>query len=241
VAIAVRGTTPATTIQTSDPVSLTVNGTRQPNSGDVLLIIHANDFYALSNMVTPTVNGSTTGVTAVTNGAADGGTNGAHAIAYTFNVSSTGDVTIAANETGTADEEKALICYVLTGVDTTTPVDVAGNAVNTGGTTHNCPSVDPTSSDAFLICHTSTGGGAAAASYTHPSGMTESYDTVSGGMSMAGAILQLSTGDATGTKTFVPNTAITANCELSVAMMTSSGEAPPVPDLYVVTSNVTLA
>jgi hypothetical protein len=219
-AVAIRGTTPASTITVSNPVSLTLTGSQQPQSGDVLLIVHANDFYALSNMPTPTVGGSSTGVTAVTNGSADGGSNGAHAIAYTFNVGSTGDLTVAVTETGSADEEKALVVYVLSGVDTGTPVDVAGNATNTGATTHICPSVSPTSSDAYLICHTNPGGGAAPASYTHPSGMTETLDTVSGGLALGGAILQLSASGATGSKTFTPSNSVTASANLSIAVKT---------------------
>jgi hypothetical protein len=225
-AVAIRGTTPISSIVTTASVSVTLTGARQPNSGDVLLIIHHNDFYTTSTMPTPTVGGSSSGVTAVTGGTADAGTDQAHAKSFTYVVGSTGDLTVAVTETGSADEEKALVVYVLSGVDTASPVDIAGNATNTGTTTHICPSVDPTSADAYLICHTGTGGGAAAASYTHPSGMTETLDTVSGGLSMGGAVLQLSVDTATGTKTFVPNTSVTSSGNLSIAIKTGGAEAP---------------
>lgn len=224
-AIAIRGTTPGTTITVSNPVSLTLNGARQPNAGDVLVIIYCNDFYALSNMPTPTVAGSTSGVTAITGGEADGGTNLAHIKSFTYVVGSTGDLTVSATESPGGDEEKALAVYVLSGVDTTTPIDVAGNALD-GGATHDAPSVSPTSTDAFLICHTNTGGGASSASYTPPSGMTEVYDTVVGGMSMSGATLQLSASGATGIKAFDPIDDVGAAAEVSIAVKTAAAGGP---------------
>ena len=183
-AIAIRGSTPAIAHGAADPQSVTLTGTRQPQTDDLLVIIHANDFYALSNMPTPTVGGSTTGVTTIVD--SDSGTNDAHAKCWRYVVPSTGDLTVAVDETGAADEDKALIVYVLSGADTANPIDASGQQVDTGSTTHICPSVSPPSSDAFLICHTNTGTGAATSSYTQPSGMTETYDLVvaSGGMSI---------------------------------------------------------
>jgi hypothetical protein len=225
-AIAIRGTTPATQSGTGDPTSLTLTGTRQPQTDDVLIIIHGNDFYALSNMPTPTVGGSTTGVTAITNGDADGGVNSAHARSHYYVAGSTGDLTVAVDETGTADEEKCLVVYVLSGVDTATPIDVAGNAQNVSADPHVCPSISPTSTDAFLICHVNTGGGNSAGSYTPPGSMTEQYDTdVGAAFTFTGGTEQLSASGATGTRTFDPVTS-SQNCELSIAVKTG-GAAPP--------------
>jgi hypothetical protein len=222
-AIAIRGTTPATTITVSNPVSVSLTGARQPNSGDVLVIIHCNDFYALSNMPTPSVGGSTSGVTAIVD--ADSGASEAHARSYYKVVSATGDLTVSVTETSAGDEEKALIVYVLSGVDTGTPVDVSGSAVDTGTTTQICPSVSPTSSDAYLICHTNPGPFSTTTSYTPPSGMTETYDAVAG-MNIAGAIEQLAASGATGTRTFVPNVATVANqAMLSIAVKTAATAA----------------
>jgi len=243
-AIAIRGTTPLTTgVVTSDPISVTLDSARQPNAGDVLVIIHCNNFYNVSNMVTPTVAGSSTGVTAITGGAATGTTADTGGIkSYTYVVGSTGDLTVAEDETGAANEEKLLAVYVLSGVDTATPVDIAGNfnGAPSGGL-YVCPSVSPTSSDAFLICHYNTCGGAASGLSDPPSGMTEQYDAAVGGMSTAGASVQLVTSGATGTKLFDPvDSPVGDTVGISVAVKTG-GAPPPAPDLFVVRSGVTLA
>lgn len=226
-AIAIRGTTPASTITTGNPISVTVNGARQPQSGDVLLIIHGNDFYALSNMPTPTVGGSTSGVNAVSGGSADAGTNHGHIKAYTYVVGSTGDLAVSVTETGAGDEDKCLDVYVLSGVDTATPTDgAAGNFNTSATTTHDAPSVSPGSSNAYLICHDNSGGGSSAPSYTPPSGMTEQYDAQVGGISHTGATLQLSASGATGVKTFTPSGSV-EYATISVAIRTASGAAAP--------------
>lgn len=228
--VAIRGTTPATTSGTGDPISVSLTGARQPNTGDVLLIVHANNFYDLSNMATPTVGGSSTGVTAITNGTADGGTGAAHAKSYTYVVGSTGDLAVAVDETGTADEDKLLVAYVLSGVDTTTPVDVAGSTyVGTGEDPHIAPSVSPTSGDAFLVCH--VGAAADTSPYTPPGTMTETYDfNVGPFCSGTGAVQQLSASGATGTRSFdaaFSNTYLA----LTIAVKTATGPPPPVPKL----------
>lgn len=220
-AIAIRGTTPGLSVVTSNPVSVVLNGTRQPQAGDVLLIIHCNDFYALTNMPTPTVGGSTTGVTAVTGGTADAGSNLAHIKSYTYVVGSSGDLTVAVTETGSADEEKALAVYVLSGVDTTTPVD--GSAAGSSGTSSTswvCPAVSPSTSDAFLVCHGNSGGGAAAGSHTWT--ITEQYDTLFGGINVTGATEQLAASGSTGTRTATGTNSL-AYASLSVPMMTAAG------------------
>jgi len=241
-AIAIRGTTPATA-SVAGPgtatVSITLDGARQPNAGDVLIIVHSNDFYTLANMPTPTVGGSSTGVTSIVN--ADRGTDQAHSKSWYYVVGSTGDLTVSVTETGSADEEKSLVAYVLSGVDTGTPIDVSGSDTSSvDDLSPDAPSVSPTSSDAFLICHTSSGPQNTGA-YTPPSGMTEQYDSVVGGSAhgYSGATLQLSSSGATGVKTFA-----TANLAswiaLSIAVKTG-GAPPPAPDLIVVRSGVTLA
>lgn len=223
-AIAIRGTTPLVVATSgSATISGTLTGTQQPQAGDVLIIIHGNDFYAATAMPTPTVGGSTSGVTAVTS--ADGGSNFAHAKAYRYTVPSTGDLTISVTETGAGDEEKCLIAYVLSGADTSTVIDAAAgnfNSTGSGDSAPVAPSVSPSSSTAFLISHTNSGGGANVLSYTPPSGMTEVYDTSAAGfMGLSGAVLQLGASGATGTKTFTAaNNATWAT--LSIAVLTGS-------------------
>jgi hypothetical protein len=222
--IAIRGGSPTTSIVTvTNPVTVTLTGTRQPQAGDVLLIIHGNDFYTASAMPTPTVGGSTTGVTPVTNGSADAGTNLAHIKSYYYVVGSTGDLTVSVTETGLGDEEKSLDVYVLSGVDTTTPIDVAATSTGTTSTSQVAPSISPAGANSYLICHVNTGGAGVASTYTPPAGMTETYDTVVAATYEAtGAVLQLTGPGATGTKTF---TATGSNpwAALSVAVRTATG------------------
>jgi len=239
-AIAIRGTTPGIQSGVGDPTSLTLTGTRQPNTNDVLVIIHFNNFYALSNIPTPTVGGSSSGVVAITNGDSDDGANRAHARSFTYVVGSTGDLTVAVDETGSANEEKALLVYVLSGVDTATPIDVAANAEGTG-TSCVCPSVSPTSSDAFLICHVNEGTGTSNGPFTSPGSMTEAYDgDVGTHMAYTGATQQLSASGATGTRTFTSTFSMPSQALLSIAVKTSSGVAPAAPNLFVIRSNLQL-
>lgn len=226
-AIAIRGTTPLVVASTANPISGTLTGTRQPQAGDVLLIIHGNDYYTLADMPTPTVGGSTSGVNAVSNGSADGGSFFAHAKSYTYAVGSTGDLTVSVTETGVGDEEKVLVVYVLSGADTSTPVDVAaGGFDSTGSTSKVSPSVSPTSSDAYLVCHTNDGNGSNSGSYTPPSGMTEQYDgSLAGSMGYSGATLQLGASGATGTKTFA-GSGSSSYGTLSIAVRTAAGGSP---------------
>lgn len=230
-AITIRGGSPATASGTG-VVSVTLTGTRQPQLDDVLLIIHGNDYYQLSNMSTPTVDGSTSGVGA-TGATADGGNLFAHVKTWTWVAPSASDRTVAAVETGTADEEKCLIVYVLIGVDTASPLagPGAGNFDSGAGTqSHVAPSVTPSTSDAFLICHSNDGNGSDGGTSTAPGSMTEQYDSSVGGfMSFTGATEQLVASGATGTRTFtsVGNSTYGA---ISVAMKTASGGGGASPD-----------
>jgi hypothetical protein len=226
--IFIRGGTPVTAIVTvTNPISVTLTGSTQPQAGDVLLIIHGNDFYTASAMPTPTVGGSTSGVTPVTNGSADAGTNLAHIKSYYYVVGSTGDLTVSVTETGLGDEEKSLDVYVLSGVDTTTPIDIAATSTGTTSTSQVAPSISPTRADSYLICHVNTGGAGVSSTYTPPAGMTETYDTVvAATYEAAGAVLQLSASGATGTKTFTA-TGSNPYASLSVAMKSAAVVTTP--------------
>lgn len=222
-AIAIRGTNPAIGSSTVAAVSLSLTGATQPQTGDLLVIIHCNDYYALTNMPTPTVGGSTTGVTAITGASADAGTNLAHAKGYSYVVGSTGDLTVAVTETGTGDEEKALIVFVLSGGDVATPVDAANNGTGTASSSWVCSSVSPSSADAFLILHGNSGGGSAFGTFTWPSG--ELYDQIiSAGMNITGAVEQLGTSGATGTRT-ATGTGSLPYASLTIAVKTGSAAA----------------
>jgi hypothetical protein len=240
--IAIRGGTPTTSIVTgTNPITVTLTGTKQPQAGDVLLIIHGNNFYTAAAMPTPTVGGSTTGVTAVTNGSADAGTNLAHIKSYTYVVGSTGDLTVSVTETGLGDEEKSLDVYVLSGVDTSTPVDIAATATGTTATSQVAPSVTPTSATPYLICHVNTGGAGVSSTYTPPGSMTETYDTVVAATYEAtGAVQQLGGPGATGTRTFTA-TGSNPYAALSVALTTASAGSTTATATVVGAGTVTAA
>jgi hypothetical protein len=238
VAIAIRGTSPLVVSTTANPISGTLTTTRQPQAGDLLLILHANDYYDLASMPTPTVGGSTTGVTAISNGSADAGNPNAHVKTYTYAVASTGDLTVAVTETGSGDEEKILVVYVLSGADTASPIDgggagAAGSFSSTGQASFALTGVTPTGSDAFLIYHVNSGGGSSGGTpYTPPAGgFTEQYDTATGGVSYTGGTLQLAASGATGTKTVVGNGGSISWAGVLLAIKTAGAGAttsPPV-------------
>lgn len=206
----------------ADP-SVTLNGANQPQNTDVLLIICDNDYYQLSDIGTPTVGGSTTGVDPVTNGSADGGQFFAHCKAWTKPISAAGDLTVQMVNNGPSDEEQSIEVYVLTGADTTTPVDIAAGAFDsTGSTNHVAPSVNATVAG-LLICHVNDGNGASSGTSTPPSGMTERYDAVvAGAMAYSGATVQLGGTGATGTKTFA-KTGNATYAALSIVIKPAAG------------------
>lgn len=203
--IGIRGTTPITATSATSTVAVTLTGARQPQTNDVLAIVHHNDFYALSAMNTPTVGGSSTGVTSIVN--ADAGSNNAHTKAWYFVVTSGGsDLTVSETEGAPGDEEKALAVWVLSGVDTANPVADSDQAFSaTGVSSHVLPSVDAATADDWLICGLNTGTGAAADHYDPPaSPYVEDYDAVhAGAMNYTGGHEPLTAAGATGSRTFV--------------------------------------
>lgn len=225
-AIAIRGTTPAVATSGTATVATTLSGTRQPQAGDLLVIIHFNDYYTLAAMPTPTVGGSTSGVTAITNGTVDGGANIGHIKSYTYAVGSTGDLTVSVTETGAGDEEKGLVVYVLSGADTAAPI--SGGSAGAAGTfdtnslaSHVLTGVTPAEADAFLIGHDSSGTSSTPSGYTTPG--TEQYDgTFAGFLSYCGWTEQLSASGATGTRTVTPGTSCPFH-GLVVTIKTASG------------------
>jgi hypothetical protein len=236
VAIAIRGTTPLTVATIGNPISGTLTSTRQPQTGDLLVIFVGNDWYTLATLATPTVGGSTSGVTAVTNGSADAGTNSAHVKAWTKEITSTGDVTVSCTFTGTADEEKCLAVYVLSGADVASPIDggsagAAGSFATPAASTWICTGVTPTGSAAYLIAHGNSGAGIAATSGVWSAG-TEQYDAVITSLNYTGITQQLSASGATGTRVFDLNgTEATEWAGVLLTVKPAGGAAAPIINL----------
>jgi hypothetical protein len=224
VAISVRSVTVGTNDGSSTSVSATTPASTQ--TGDLLVIAHSNDFYTLGAMPTPTCTGSPT-LTAITNGTADGGTGEGHIKTYTAVANTGGANTVTVTETGTADEEKAMTVYVLTGADTATPVDAAANSAPAGTSdVQDNPGVTCSTSNAFLMCFNNSGPAANSAYGSPASPFVEQYEIHIGGMSGVGGTEQLSASGATGVRTFtcVPGNNIRW-VAVTVAIRTASGGA----------------
>jgi hypothetical protein len=191
-------------------------------AGDTLLVIHCNDFYAFANMGTPAVSPGSPELSPVPNGSADSGDTGAHIRSYTATVATSGAQTVSVTEAAPGDEEKAIVVFVLADADAANPVDDAAGTFGSSATPQPAPSVSPSTSDALLICHVNSGGGASTASYTSPGGMAEQYEIHVGGLSGVGATEQLAAAGATGTRTFTAASSVQW-AAVSIAIRSAAG------------------
>lgn len=228
-AIAVKSSTSATDNGGSATVSVTTAETSATSVGDLVVFFYGNDYYALSNMGTPSVTGSPT----LTNFATmDAGTNHAHIKGYWYVANTAGAQTISATETGSHDEEKWLVAVVFSGADTTTPIDgTAGTGFNiTSQPTWTAPATSPSATDSYLLAVLAAGGGASPASYTTPSPLTEVLEFHAGGASGVFATYQLSASGSTGTFAFTPVTSSEYGA-MTVAIKTGSAAVASLPAL----------
>lgn len=172
--------------------------------GDLVVVINSGNWDALADMSTPTATGSPT-VIAVSGGAADGGQDLAHVKSYTYIANTDGAQVINAAYSGSGFSDKALAAYVLSGADTTTPIDVAG--ATTSAAANEDPwvlaSISPSTSDAFLIAALVRGGiSGTNGGHGTPGSMTEQYDQGDTAPNAVGATEQLASSGATGTRSF---------------------------------------
>lgn len=191
-----NGSTATVSVTTSESPTAT-------QVGDLVVIFHSNDFYAISNMIKPTVTGGIT-PTDITNATADGGASASHVKAYLYVTNTSGAQTISSTHTGTHDEDKTLVAWVLPGsaVNTTTPVGASGaqGTVNaTSTTTQVLTGVTANAAGAILLGHLHSSGSAGTASYTTGT-MTEAgeWHVFTSGVY---ASEQLASSGATGTRT----------------------------------------
>lgn len=206
----------------SATVTAVTPGTTQ--IGDVVVVFHSNDFYALSNMVAPTATGSPT-MNAVLNATADGTATGSHIKTWWYVANTGGAQTVSATETGTHDDDKALALWVYANADTTNPIDDSSNTVVTVSSgTNIVTGVSPTSATAQLAIHLHTSNSAGTASYTPPGSMTEQYD-IAAFTRFTGASESLSASGATGTRTFTPASSVPF-VAVAVAIKGAAGASP---------------
>jgi hypothetical protein len=164
-----NGSTATVSVTTSESPSAT-------QVGDLVVVFHSNDFYAISNMITPTATGSPT-MNAITGATVDAGTSSSHVKAYWYIANTGGAQTISSTHTGSHDEDKTLVAWVLPAaqVNTSTPVDAAG-AQGTNGSSSTSAQVltgaTAAAAGALLLAHLHSAGSAGTASYTTGS-MTE--------------------------------------------------------------------
>lgn len=172
-AISIKSVAVGTTDGSSATVSVTSAETIATAVGDLVVVIHANNFFTLTTMGTPSATGSPT-FTHIAD--SDGGTNNAHVKAWWYVANTAGAQTVTVTETGTANEEKALVAYVLGSADTTSPVDgtpAARFGTSTTETAPVCGSVTTSQAGSLLLHALCDGGGNASTSYTPPSGVTK--------------------------------------------------------------------
>lgn len=170
--------------------------------GDLLVIILGNDWYTQAGLSLQSITPTAT-ATEITSFDADGGSLKPHMKAWWAPVTTAGAVTVV-GDTANKDEEKALVVYVISGADTTTPIDVS-TAISTvtTSTTPAAPSVSPTGATDLLICHFQSDGTTGGASGTAPGSMSNAYSQSEGGLATAfGASQILSASGATGTRTW---------------------------------------
>lgn len=164
--------------------------------GDLVIVVHGNNFYALSNMPTPTATGGPTLLNIVD---ADGGTNFGHLRCWWYVANTSGAQTVSVTETGAHDEEKSMAVYVLSGADTSSPVDGTASNFDSGtGSAPVCSSISPATATALAFNAINNGGPTAPTSYTPPGAVTEQYDVGVGGLRAAGGTDQLSASGPTG-------------------------------------------
>lgn len=192
--------------------------------GDLVVVLHLNDFYALSAMPTPVATGSPT-MNAITGATLDLGSSSGHIKGWWYVANTAGAQTITATETGLHDEEKGLIVYVFGGADTTSPIDAAATS---NGTAINVisPSVSPTTSDAYLIvANFSAGGNTSVGPYTTPSPLTEDGE-ISVDLDGVFASTQLAASGATGTFTFTGSGSNQVYGGVTIAIKRASAGSP---------------
>lgn len=204
----IKSVTWNTNADASATVSVTTPSTGSVAAvGDLVVVWHANDFFALTNMSTPTATGSPT-MHSLLN--VDGGTNEGHIKTWWYVVNTAGAQTITATETGTHDEEKwvGAIVYDGTTVDTVSPVDGTGSnfSATTNVTSQVLPSITTANANTLLHVINVSGAGTNASNYTEPAGMTEQAD-VEWGAFASGVVATepIATAGATGTRTITAN------------------------------------
>lgn len=157
-------------------------------------------------------------------GALDGTTSDGKVFSYVF----TGSDPATWDFPYRATADTCLGLFRITGADTTPTIVVTSTATETVATPMDSPSVNPTGTNDLLICLLANNGNGTIFTETDPSGMTDLGQVGVAGnfMALAAAKEQLSSGSATGVRTWtsIGPTGQTGGT-LSIAVKSSSGAA----------------
>lgn len=195
--------------------------------GDLLVLIHANDWYAATNLTTPTGTAASTWTLQDT---FDGGTSQSHIKIWTAPVTTAGAQTVLPNGSTTDEERGAALWRIPNAV-----FDVANHANGAASASHVAPSLTPASTDEIYCCLWTNNQGASNATYnyTYPGGafvgLTER--DVSTIATFGFGYEPITSGVATGTRTATASTAGQAWCAAAVLVKAGAvaAAAPYVP------------
>lgn len=234
-AIALKSKASGVTAGTGATVNVTTAETIATAVGDIVVVLFGDDFYAITDMGTPTATGSPT-LTSITT--VDGGTNTTHVKGYWYQANTAGAQTISATAAHT-DEDKILLALVFSGVDTTTPIDgTPTTTVGSASSTNVAPAVSPAGSNSYFVTCVAN---AVGKSYTTPAPLTEQIEAVATGfLDMVVGTEQLSASGSTGTFSFTPSGSC-AYVAMSFTLKTASGGGGITGTLAVTQANNTSA
>lgn len=189
--------------------------------GDLVVLVHTNDYFTLSYLTTPTGTAVTTWAER-TDARYDGGTNACHIKVWTGAVTTGGAATVIANYPPDWEERYA---HAFVFVDAA--YDAGVSTAQASSTTWNSGSVSATSADSYLIV-SAIGSAAGNTNFTFPGSMTalteydqSTFSTVRSGWE------HLTASGSTGTRAIGLSPAISgATCSLVVKSTTTAAPTP---------------
>jgi hypothetical protein len=188
---------------------------------DILICFAGSDFYDAATFGAPT---GTAGAWTQIATTADLGVNNSHLKVWWRKVTVGGAQTVTVSPH--PDEDNWNTTYVITGADTTSPIDDAVSAATDPGASanHVCPAVSPTTSDALLLTGLYTQV-FSLTNYTAPGGVTKQNEDDNSSTGASGSKV-LSASGSTGTFTWVADI---VNCKFVACTVAVKGASAVVP------------
>lgn len=163
--------------------------------GDVVFVVHGDDFYTAAAMTAPTATGLTFTQQGTT---VDVGSNNCHVKVWSTTLVAGGAQTITCHSTN-VDQERYMATFVLTGANAAADA-VGGTGASTSTTTLTLPAISPTSSTDLLIgCWECVSNGAAQTFSSFTNGMVQQGSAVNITSHTADAVVATKTLSASGT------------------------------------------